>query len=130
MRAVYLDSSALVKLAVDEAESAALRHHLRRRRPLVSSAFARTEVLRALLPAGGVAVARGRAVLRTLDLIRASDRVFDAAGVLRPVELRSLDAVHLATAHLLGAELHQVVTYDQRMAEAAEKLGLRVTAPA
>lgn len=56
----YLDSSAIVKLAVREPESAALRRYLRRRRPPVSSALARTEVLRALLSAGSEAVARGR----------------------------------------------------------------------
>ena len=51
-RATYLDSSAIVKLAVAEPESAALRRYLRRRRPLVSSALARAEVARALLPLG------------------------------------------------------------------------------
>lgn len=130
MRVTYLDSSALVKLAVAEPESAALRHYLRRRSGLVSSALARTEVLRALLPAGEAAIRRGRAVLRTLDLVRVSDRVFEAAGVLQPVEVRSLDAIHLATAQLLGADLRQVVTYDQRMAEAAESLGLKASSPA
>jgi hypothetical protein len=70
--AIYLDSSAIVKLAVREPESAALRRWLRRKRPLVSSALARTEVLRALLPAGEEAVSRGRAVLRGLALLRAS----------------------------------------------------------
>ena len=48
--ATYLDSSAIVKLAVRETESDALRSHLRPRRPLVSSALARTDVFRALLP--------------------------------------------------------------------------------
>ena len=57
MAATYLDSSAIVKLAVRENESLALRRYLRRRRPLVSSSLARTEVMRALLPAGDDAVA-------------------------------------------------------------------------
>ncbi|MPZ26993.1 MAG: PIN domain-containing protein [Micromonosporaceae bacterium] len=129
MRVTYLDSSAVVKLAVAEPESAALRQYLRRRQGLVSSALARTEVLRALLPAGEEAMAQGRAVLRTLDLIRVSDRVFEAAGTLQPVEVRSLDAIHLATAQLLGADLRQVVTYDRQMAEAAEVLGLKASSP-
>ena len=127
--AVYLDSSALVKLVVREPESAALRRYLRRRRPLVSSALARTEVLRALLPAGPDALARGQEVLRRLDLVRVNDTLLSAAGVLPPNELRSLDALHLATARHLGSELRAVVTYDARMAAAGQSLGLRVVQP-
>lgn len=127
--ALYLDSSAIVKLAVREPESAALRRWLRRKRPLVSSALARTEVLRALLPAGEEAVGRGRAVLRGLAFLRVNDRVLEAAGLLLPVALRSLDAIHLATARELGDELGPLVTYDERLAEAARALGHRVAAP-
>lgn len=127
--ATYLDSSAIVKLAVREPESAALRRWLRRKRPLVSSALARTEVMRALLPAGEEALGRGRVVLRSLDLFRVNDRVLDAAGLLLPLTLRSLDAIHLATARELGDELGALVTYDDRMAAAARALGHRVTAP-
>jgi predicted nucleic acid-binding protein len=127
--ATYLDSSAIVKLAVREPESLALRRYLRRRQPLVSSALARTEVLRALLPAGDEAVARGREVLQRLDLVRVNDRVLNTAGMLRPPELRSLDAIHLATAHELGNELNAVVTYDDRMVNAAKQLGYRVVQP-
>ena len=129
MRATYLDSSAIVKLVVAEPESRALRAHLRRRRPLVSSALARTEVVRALLPAGAIAMSRGREVLRRLDLVRISDRVLDMAGTLEPAQVRSLDAIHLATAQLLGEDLSQVITYDDRMADAARSLGLKTTAP-
>ena len=110
MRAIYLDSSAVVKLIVAEPESAALRTHLRRRRPLVSSALARTEVLRALLPVGDIALSRAHEVLRRLDLVRINDRVLDAAGILQPAQVRSLDAIHLATAQLLGDDLGQVIT--------------------
>jgi predicted nucleic acid-binding protein len=127
--ATYLDSSAIVKLAVREPESDALRRYLRRRRPLVSSALARVEVLRALLPAGEEALSRGRRVLRGLDVIRISDRVLNDAGALRPVALRSLDAIHLATAQRLAGDLGALVTYDERMADAAKELGQRVAAP-
>lgn len=129
MTATYLDSSAIVKLAVREPESAALRRYLRRRRPLVSSALARTEALRALLPAGEAACHRGREVLAGVELIRVNERVLNAAGVLLPVEVRSLDAIHLASAQLLGADLGQLVTYDTRMALAAEASGLSVASP-
>jgi predicted nucleic acid-binding protein len=127
--ATYLDSSALVKLAVREPESAALRRYLRRRRPLVSSALARTEVLRALLPSGDGAVARGRSVLERLDLIRVNDRVLDDAAALQPPELRSLDAIHLASMRQLGREIKVLVTYDERLAAAARPMGYRVVQP-
>ena len=129
MRASYLDSSAVVKLVVAEPESAALRVYLRRRRPLVSSALARTEVLRALLPAGDLALSRGRDVLRRLDLVRINDRVLEAAGMVQPAHVRSLDAIHLITAQLLGDDLGQLITYDDRMADAATQMGLRTVSP-
>jgi uncharacterized protein len=128
-RATYLDSSALVKLAVREPESAALRRYLRRRRPLITSALARAEVTRALLPLGGEAVRRGHDVLARVDQVRINDRVLDAAGAILPVELRSLDAIHLATAQQLGADLARVVTYDEPMTAAAKQLGLPVARP-
>lgn len=130
MDAAYLDSSALVKLLVSEPESAALRHYLRNRRPLISSALARTEVLRAVQPAGEHLVSRGRRLLARLDLVRVGNDILDAAGRLSPHELRSLDAIHLATAQRLGHDLSVLVTYDRRMADSAEALGLRTSAPA
>jgi uncharacterized protein len=128
-KATYLDSSALVKLAVREPESVALLRYLRRRRPLVASALARTEVARALLPLGTMAVQRGHDVLARIDLVRINDRVLVAAGAMLPLELRSLDAIHLATASQLGADLARIVTYDDRMAEAARQLGMTVARP-
>ncbi len=125
----YLDSSALVKLAVAEAESTALRRYLRRRQPLVSSALARTEVGRALLPSGAEAARRGEEVLARLDLVRMTDSVLKLAGQNQSAELRSLDAIHLATAQQLGDDLGRVVTYDGRMAAAATALGWDVVAP-
>jgi hypothetical protein len=129
-RATYLDSSAIVKLAVRESESAALRRYLRRKRPLVTSALARTEVARALLPLGGAAVARGEDVLLRLEVVRVNDRVLRAAGALLPADLRSLDAIHLATAAALEADLARMCTYDARMADAAAAMGMAVVAPA
>lgn len=128
-RATYLDSSAIVKLVVTEPESATLRRYLRRRRPLVTSALARAEVARALLPLGQTAVLRGQAVLSRLELIRISDRILAAAGTLLPAELRTLDAIHVATAQQLGCDLARVVTYDERMDAAARATGCSVIAP-
>jgi predicted nucleic acid-binding protein len=129
-RASYLDSSAIVKLIVAEPESAALRTYLRRRKPWLSSALARAEVIRAVLTAGPDAVKRGEAILSRIELIRVNDRVLDAAGRMLPIELRSLDAVHLATAQLMGEDLARLITYDVRMAEAARRFGWTVASPA
>lgn len=130
MAAVYLDSSALVKLAVREPESDALRRYLRRRRPWVSSALARTEVGRALLPSGARAVAAGHGVLARCDLVRVNDAILNEAGAMLPMDLRSLDAIHLATVLRLGGDIGALVTYDERMAMAAKQLGVRSAAPA
>jgi uncharacterized protein len=130
MAAVYLDASAIVKLAVREPESDALRRFLRRRRPWVSSTLARTEVLRSLLVGGEEALAAGRRVLACCDLVRVNDRVLSLAGTVLPIELRSLDAIHLATAERLRGEVGELVIYDERLAAAARQLGHRVSAPA
>jgi predicted nucleic acid-binding protein len=127
--ATYLDSSALVKLAVREPESLALRRYVVGRRPLVSSALVRTEVARALLPLGAAALRHGDAVLARIDLVRVSDRILSAAGVLLPHDIRSLDAIHLATARELGGDLGRLITYDERMAAAGRSLGLTVVQP-
>jgi uncharacterized protein len=128
-RASYLDPSAIVKLVVAEPESAALRRYLRRRGVQVTSALARAEVARVLLPLGEGAVRRGREVMTRLEVMRVTDRILMAAGSLLPSELRTLDAIHLATAQELGENLARVVTYDDRMATAAQNLGLPVLAP-
>ena len=128
-RLTYVDSSAIVKLAVAEPESAALRRFLSRRQPLVTSALARTEVARALMPSGPEAVSRGEEVLRRIELVRLNDRVLSAAGRMRPAELRSLDAIHLASAGVLGSSIKWIVTYDERMADAGTAAGWLVAAP-
>jgi predicted nucleic acid-binding protein len=128
-RLSYIDSSAIVKLAVAEPESPVLRRYLARRGSLVSSALARTEVARALMPGGPEAVARGEDVLRRIQLVRVNDRVLREAGRMAPMELRSLDAIHLASARELGPSVRQIVTYDGRMADAARAGGWSVASP-
>lgn len=128
-RLTYLDSSAIIKLVQAAPESPILRAYLRRHRPYVSSALALTEVTRALLPFGPEAVRRGRQALSGLQLVRLDDRVLTLAGELLPPSLRSLDAIHLATARLLGDSLGRIVTYDLRMQTAAKTLKLRISAP-
>lgn len=131
MTALYLDSSAFVKSIVREAETEALRAYLSRhpaRR--VSSALLRTEALRAVRDLGPIALATIREGLRGVDLIAIDDRILDTAGILEPRILRTLDAIHLATALAIGDDLDAIVTYDARMVEAAGLLGLAAIAPA
>ena len=128
-RLVYLDSSAIVKLVDAAPVSAALRQYLRRRRRYVSSALARTEVARALLQRSPEAVRSGHDILSSIDLVRVSDRVLNLAGELMPATLRSLDAIHLATAQLLKPNVRRIVTYDERLAAAAQTFGFAVADP-
>ena len=126
---VYLDSSALVKLVVAEPESAALRRALRVEPERTSCVLARVEVVRAVRAHGPAAVARARRVLRTLDLVQLDDDLLDLAAMLGDGGLRSLDAIHLAAAQAWGDDLTAVITYDLRMAAAAEGIGLTVRMP-
>ncbi len=127
-RVTYVDSSALVKLVVHEPESHRLNQYLRGR-SLVSSALARAEVARAVAGFGEMGTMRIRDVFARVEFVRINDRVLSVAGALVPVELRTLDAIHLATAGLFGDTLAVVVTYDLRMAEAALSSGLRAISP-
>ena len=127
-----MDSSALVKLVQREAESDLLRRFLRRHRAdqLVTSALARVEVVRAVLTGGPAALAQARRQLSRLDQILLSTEALDRAATSAPHgQLRTLDAVHLAAAQVVGADLRAVVTYDRRMADAAQDLGLVVETP-
>ena len=81
------------------------------------------------MPLGSDAVRRGNDVLSRIDLFRINDRVLNTAGRLARLELRSLDAIHLATAPQLGADMTTIVTYDARMAAAAGDLGWHVACP-
>ena len=122
--AVYLDSSALVKLVVHEPESEALRSYVRRHGTRVSCALARVEVVRAVRPQGRRAIASARELLKRLHLMRLDDALLDTAADLGHAAVRSLDAIHLGAAQTLGGELEALVTYDIRMKEAASQLGL------
>lgn len=126
----YADTSALVKLVVIEPESEALLTWLGRRdAALATSDLARTELVRSVRRRAPEAVTQARDVLSRLLLVRADAQIFDEAARLMPPEVRSLDAVHLATALALGDDLEGIITYDLRMADAAHGLGLEVVAP-
>jgi uncharacterized protein len=128
---IYLDSSALLKLVIAEKESLPLLRFLKREpSERVSCALARTEVLRATRSHGAAALERARALLQTLQLVQLGDALLDAAGMLEPLKMRSLDAIHLAAAALVAPEMTALVTYDKRMAEGAALLGFPVVSPA
>jgi hypothetical protein len=128
---LYFDTCALVKLVRPEVESAALQAWLRPygSMPKVTSALAEVELSRAIRRAAPGARPRVRPLLAGFfkfdvdEIVRAR-----AAGYADPL-LRSLDAIHLATAEEVRAELVALVTYDDRLAAAAKDIGLPVEAP-
>lgn len=136
MTRIYLDSSALMKRVFDEAESGALRDGLMRAHEaethLVTSSLARVEVARATrtridagLPANAtLAATDAMDGIATAHLTRA---IMESARTIGPPVLRTLDAIHLATAVALAAD--EIWTYDARMAQTAEELGIPVRTP-
>ena len=127
---IYLDSSAVVKLVRREAETEALRGWLASNaQPLVSSALVRTETARALTRTEPAALTVLPSVLALLHQRSVTDDILDTAGRYADPVLRSLDAIHLATAEELRSALTWFVTYDKRLADAAHARGLQVAVP-
>lgn len=128
---LYLDASALVKLVRREPETNALVAALRLDAKLVASEIAEVELLRALRRRGGGSAAAdlARSKLENVRLLPLSPQTRRKACELQPAELRSLDAIHLATALQLGDLLDGFYAYDTRLIEAARHVGLRVLAP-
>lgn len=127
----YLDTSALVKLVVAEAETAPLRRWLRKEdRDPVSCDLARAELLRAVRRNAPDRAVRARAVLNTVTLLEVTTSTFEAAERLDPTILRTLDAIHVGAAVELGDDLEAIVAYDERLADAARANGIKVVAPA
>jgi predicted nucleic acid-binding protein len=129
-KAAYLDTSAFLKLIVSERESPALLRFLARWPARTSAVLMRTEAVRALRRAGyDSQVGAARQLLGTMRLIRLDEPLLDRASELEPREMRSLDAVHLAAALTIGSELGVLVTYDQRLGDAARDRGISVSSP-
>ena len=129
MSPVYLDSSALVKLIVREAETHELGRYVDSAGPLTSSILATVEVPRAVARVAPKAAAAVAAVIARLNILAFDGRIAARAATLSPAGLRALDAIHLATALELGDELTAFVSYDERLSAAARNLGLPVVAP-
>jgi predicted nucleic acid-binding protein len=128
-----VDASAIVKLATSEVETQALRAHLAQHRHLVTSRLTTVEVARALRRRGPETEASAmdpmREIFQHLDLVELDEDVAATAATVAPAVLRSLDAIHLASALAIGEELTEIITYDSRLAAAARNAGLEVQAP-
>ena len=125
----YLDSSALVKLALVEDESEALWRALRSWPRRVTSRLAVVEVLRAVRREDVAREPLARGILARVALAAMTDGILAQAVQLEPATIRSLDAIHLATAQRVQSGLAAFVSYDKRQLEAAEALGLPVASP-
>jgi predicted nucleic acid-binding protein len=132
MSVIYLDTSALVKLVVDEPESAALARWLDERPGdvLCSSVVSRVELIRAARRRGPQTVPAAVAVLAELALVPLDPPVLEVAAELGPSGLRTLDALHLASAATLGSDAIHFVAYDGRLLEGAELIGIPSVSPA
>lgn len=126
---LYLDSSALVKLVVTEPETSALRRYLRAGPARVTSVLAVAEVLRAALRRDDGLVETARRLLARIDRIALGTQLIERAGTLMPRDMRTLDALHVASALEIGGELEAVVAYDRRLLDAATALGLPTASP-
>jgi uncharacterized protein len=128
---IYLDSAAVVKLVHAEPESAALRRWLDERAETgwISSVLTEIESFRALARYAPGAVSRLPAVLDQIGLIDLDPRIRNLARTVRPVTVRSVDAIHLGTALHTRSGLTSFVTYDKRLLDAAQAAGLPVGSP-
>lgn len=129
---IYLDSAAVVKLVHAEPESGPLRAWLGERAETgwISSVLAEIESFRALARHAPEAVVRLHPVLDQIDLIDLSPRVRVLAQTVRPLTIRSLDAIHLGTALTIRGSLTSFITYDKRLLDAAAAAGLPAESPA
>jgi predicted nucleic acid-binding protein len=128
---IYLDSAAVVKLVHAEAESQALRGWLSERAELgwISSVVLEVESFRALARHSPAAVPRLPPVLDLIELVELDPGIRMLAQAVTPATVRSLDAIHLATALRVRGQLTSFVTCDKRLADAATVAGLPVDMP-
>jgi predicted nucleic acid-binding protein len=126
---VYADSSALVKLVIDEPESAALERHLGQGQLLATSRLALVEVPRATAIANPSSAVRTETerLLGSCLLVDVTDALLRTAAALASATIRTLDAIHLASA--LRVEPDELVAYDRRLTAAAIERGLDVSSP-
>jgi uncharacterized protein len=128
---IYLDSSAVVKLALTEPESEALGRYLAERpgQALISSPLHRAEVLRAIWRAEPGALPRAQRIIRRIALVTLTHDLLDNAATVPPGTLPTGAAIHLASALAIRRDLTAFVCYDKQLTAAAEAAGLPVAAP-
>ena len=128
--AFVVDSSAIVKLIVNEPKSQSFSTWLKNcKHDLFVSEIAHTEVARAIAHVDANLQGQLKNVLERFGTIRVSSQILTIAGVLTPTNLRTLDAIHLASCLILGDDLKGFVTYDSAQADAASHNGITVIAP-
>ena len=128
---IYFDTSALVKLVFEEAESMALAKWLsvRVEVPKISSDLTTVELLRTCRRVDKDAVEDATILLGGIDLLPVDRAIVEQAATLAPEELRSLDAIHLASALSVKEDLTAFVAYDGRLCTAAAQAGIEVASP-
>lgn len=131
MAVYYLDTSAALKLVAEEHHSPAFASFYDEHSDAiwVSSVLLRVEVSRAVARALPAALPDARDLLTAFDYVAIDDEIIDAAAAESDRMLRSLDAIHLATARALGADLTALATYDERLATAANNAGIEIVSP-
>ena len=137
---IYLDTSAMVKLVVAEQESVDLIDWLNERvdsnsvgtdepAPLATSTIGRIELMRTAMRSSAAVVAAARLLLDTVDTLILTDSIAKAASTFGPPELRTLDAIHLATADAYRQSITALCAYDHRLLAAARAHDLPVASP-
>lgn len=128
--AIYMDASALVKLARPEPESSGLAAFINEKPGvLTSSVISEVELVRAIRRSSPEQEPAARNLVGRLVLLPLTTEIRVRAQRLTPTTVRSLDAIHIGTALEIAGDLGAIVTYDQRMIEAAELFGLPVSTP-
>lgn len=126
----YLDASAVVKLLIHEPETPALHADIVHRPGLLASTLSILEARRAVARRSSAErIASLKEIVEALVLVEMGQQIVEAASTVPPPPLRSLDAIHVATALSLGDPALEVITYDQRLADAARANGLTVVQP-
>ena len=131
MSLYYADTSAVIKLLAEEMHSKAFAafYDAHADAEFVSSALLRIEVTRAVTRAIPALLPDARDLLLAFSFVAIDDEIVEGAMNEPDRGLRSLDAIHLATARILRQDLDAIVSYDDRLLKAATDAGLPVTSP-